>query len=133
MLGELISESRGMRTGRRVLSTSPTFKVEVSFEDDGKLLGIDAHTLATYWSEGRADGSLYGEGQAVVITQDGQTATWKGQGVGKFLAGGAVSYRGAVYFSTASPKLARLNTIAAVFEFEVDAKGNNSSKTWEWK
>jgi len=133
MLGELISESRGMRTDRRVLSTSPTFKVEVSFEDDGKLLGIDAHTIATYWSEGRPDGSLYGEGQAVVMTQDGQTATWKGQGVGKFLAGGAVSYRGAVYYTTASPKLARLNSVAAVFEFEVDAKGNTSSKTWEWK
>jgi hypothetical protein len=67
------------------------------------------------------------------MTHDGQTATWKGQGVGKFLAGGAVSYRGAVYYTTASPKLARLNSVAAVFEFEVDAKGNTSSKTWEWK
>jgi len=38
MLGELISESHGKRTARRVLSTSPTFKVEVSFEDDGKVL-----------------------------------------------------------------------------------------------
>jgi hypothetical protein len=133
MLGELISESRGMRTDRRVLSTSPTFRVEVSFEDDGKLLGIDAHTIATYWSEGRPDGSLYGEGQAVIMTRDGEAVTWKGQGVGKFLARGAVSYRGAVYFSTASPKLARLNTVAGVFEFEVDADGNTASKVWEWK
>jgi hypothetical protein len=133
MLGELISESRGKRTARRVLSTSPTFKVEVSFEASGKVLGIDAHTIATYWSEVRPDGSLYGEGQAAVITRDGETATWKGQGVGKFLEGGAVSYRGAVYYSTASPKLARLNTVAAVFEFEVDASGNTAEKTWEWK
>jgi len=133
MLGELISESHGKRTARGVLSTSPTFKVEVSFEADGKLLGMGAHTIATYWSEGRPDGSLYGEGQAVVITQDGETATWKGQGVGKFLDGGAVSYRGAVYYSTASPKLARLNTVATVFEFEVDANGNTREKSWEWK
>jgi hypothetical protein len=133
MLGELISESHGKRTARRILSASPGFKVEVSFEAEGKLLGMGAHTIATYWSEGRPDGSLYGEGQAVVITQDGETATWKGQGVGKFLDGGAVSYRGAVYYSTASPKLARLNTVATVFEFEVDANGNTREKSWEWK
>jgi hypothetical protein len=133
MLGELISESHGTRTARRVLSTSPAFRVEVSFESTGKILGIEAHTIATYWSEGRPDGSLYGEGEAVVITQDGETATWKGQGVGKLLADGTVSYRGAVYYSTASRKLARLNTVAAVFEFEADANGNTTEKSWEWK
>jgi hypothetical protein len=133
MLGELITESHGKRTARRVLSTSPAFRVEVSFESSGKILGIEAHTIATYWSEGRPDGSLYGEGEAVVITQDGETATWKGQGVGKLLADGTVSYRGAVYYSTASRKLARLNTVAAVFEFEADANGNTTEKSWEWK
>ena len=60
-------------------------------------------------------------------------ATWKGGGLGKFGEGGAVSYRGAIYYSTAAPKLARLNTFAAVFEFEVDAQGNTHSKSWEWK
>jgi hypothetical protein len=59
--------------------------------------------------------------------------TWKGQGVGKLLPGGAVSYRGALYYSMASPKLARLNTIAGVFEYDVDANGNTHTKTWEWK
>jgi hypothetical protein len=76
---------------------------------------------------------LYGEGQGVIITKDGEAATWKGQGVGRFVAGGAVSYRGAVDYSTTSPKLARLNTIAAVFEFDADANGNTHSKLWEWK
>jgi len=133
MLGELISEAHGKRTARRVISTSPGFKVEVSFEDDGKLLGVQCHTITTYWSEGRPDGSLYGEGQAVIITQEGEAVTWKGQGVGKILSDGSVSYRGAVYFSTASSKLARLNSVAGVFEFEVDAEGNTSARTWEWK
>ena len=132
MLGELITESHGKRTARRVLQTSPTFKVEVSFEDDGKILGIEGHNIGTYWSEGRPDGSLYGEGQGVAITKDGETATWKGQGVGKLVAGG-VSYRGAIYYSTASPKLARLNAVACVFEFDADANGNTHGKLWEWK
>jgi hypothetical protein len=132
MLGESIGESRGKRTGRRVLSTNP-FKVEVSFETSGKLLGIETNEIVTYSSEARPDGSLYGEGQGVVITQGGDVATWKGQGVGKIVGGGAVSYRGAVYYNTASPKLARLNSVAAVFEFEADADGNTHSKLWEWK
>jgi hypothetical protein len=133
MLGEVIGETRGKRTGRRVLSVDKGFKVEVAFETTGKLLGIEMMEIGTYWSESRPDGSLYGEGHGVVIGADGNSATWKGQGVGKLVGGGAVSYRGAVYFSTASPKLARLNDVAALFEFEVDADGNTHSKLWEWK
>jgi hypothetical protein len=130
MLGEQIAESRGKRTVRRVL---PDGKVEVSFEDAGKLLGIDAGGPGTYWAEIRADGTLYGEGQGIMVTKEGETATWRGMGVGRFSAGGGVSYRGAISYYSTSPKLARLNSVAAIFEFEVDAAGNTSSKTWEWK
>jgi hypothetical protein len=55
---------------------------------------------------------------------DGDIVTWKGIGAGRFLAGGAAACRGC---------LARLNTIAGVFEFEVDAEGNTHSQIWEWK
>jgi hypothetical protein len=57
---------------------------------------------------------------------DGENMTLKGAGAGTIKAGGVVSYRGAVYFSSSSPKLARLNTVAAVFEFEVDASGKHA-------
>ncbi len=134
MLGEQIGEERGKRTARRVLSTDGGgFKVEVSFESNGQVLGVDTHEIGTYWSAPRPDGSLYGEGEGVVLTPDGGMATWKGAGVGKFGAGGAVSYRGAIYYNTSIPELARLNAVAAVFEFEVDAEGNTHSKIWEWK
>jgi hypothetical protein len=134
MLGEQIGESRGKRTARRVLTTDGGgFKVEVSFESTGKLLGSDTYEIGTYWSATRPDGSLYGEGQGVVLTPDGGMATWKGAGVGKIQTTGAISYRGAIYYSTATPKFARLNAVAAVFEFEVDPEGNTHSKLWEWK
>jgi len=133
MLGEQIGESRGKRTGRKVLGTEGGFKVEVSLETTGKLLGIEVNEIATYWSESRSDGSLFGEGQGVIIGLDGSQAIWKGMGAGKFVGGGAVSYRGAIFYSSTSPKLTRLNTVAAVFEFEVDAQGNTHSKIWEWK
>ena len=133
MLGEQLAESRGKRTGRRVLSVDGGFKVEVAFESKGKLLGVDNTEIGTYWSESRPGGSLYGEGQGLVMTPDGEVATWKGGGVGKFVAGGVLQYRGAIYYSTASQKLARLNGAATVFEFDVDAEGNTHSKIWEWK
>src|SRR5258708_1918098 len=126
MLGDLVGDSTGKRTGRRVLSTDSGFKGEVSFEDSGTILGVPANNIGTYWSAPRPDGSLYGEGQGVTITHDGAMAAWKGQGVGKFGTGGAVSYRGALYYSTTAPNLARLNTVAAVFEFEVDADGTHA-------
>jgi hypothetical protein len=133
MLGEQIGESRGKRTGRRALSSESGFKVEVSFEESGKCLGLDINGFGNYVAAPRPDGTLYGEGQGVVTTKEGDMATWKGAGVGKFVGGGAVSYRGALYYSTASPKLARLNSVAVVFEFEVDPSGNTATKFWEWK
>jgi len=134
MLGEQIGESRGKRTGRRVLwAEGSAFKVEVSLESVGKLLGVDVNEVATYWAAARPDGSLFGEGQGIITSPSGDSATWRGQGVGKFVGAGAVSYRGAVYYSTASPKLARLSTVAVLFEFEADAEGNTHAKLWEWK
>ena len=58
---------------------------------------------------------------------------WRGSGAGKLLPGGAVSYRGILYYRTASQKLARLNNACGVFEYEVDAGGNTTAKVWEWK
>jgi len=132
MLGEQIAEGRGKRTGRRVLETEPTFKVEVSFEENSKVLGVDGVTIVTYRSWNRPDGSLVGEGEAVFASFEGDTMTWRGIGTGRFGEGGAVSYRGCLIYSTTSAKLARLNTLAGVFEFEVDAEGNTHSKIWAW-
>jgi hypothetical protein len=64
---------------------------------------------------------------------NGEQATFKGQGVGTLLGGGAVSYRGANYYYSNSGKFRSLNSIAVLFEYEADADGNTTSKAWEWK
>jgi hypothetical protein len=132
MLGELISEGKGKRTGRRVLAVEPQFLVEVSFEDASTMLGVSGMNIGTYASSNRPDGTLSGSGQGIFATMDGELVTWKGIGTGKLTAGGSVSYRGALTYSTTSTKLARLNSIAGVFEFEVDAAGSTSTKVWAW-
>jgi hypothetical protein len=133
MLGEQIGEETGKVLYRKVLSVDGGAKVEVSLQSTGKLLGVATRTTITYWAGIRPDGSLYGEAQGLVIGAGGERATFKAQGVGKLLDGGAVSYRGAQYYYSDTPKLGRLNAIATVFEYEADAEGNSKSKLWEWK
>jgi hypothetical protein len=132
MLGEMIGETTGRRIVRRVLSTDP-LRVEVSFEDSGKMLGVNTTGFGTYTSAVRPDGSIYGEGEGAFMTQDGEPITWKGSGQGAFKEKGAISYRGILYYRTASQKLARLNTVPTVFEYEVDPEGKTHAKFWEWK
>lgn len=134
MQGDKLGQSSGKVTSRRVLpSQGAGPKMETSFEASGKLLGVDVKETGTYWSAVRPDGSLYGEGQGIIMGKGGEVATWVGQGVGTFKKGGAVSYRGAVYYQTASPGWSRLNTVAAIFEYEVDAQGKSRAQLWEWK
>ena len=57
------------------------------------------------------------------MAKDGKMASWIGQGVGTMKKGGTVSYRGAIYYQTSSPRWSRLNKVAAVFEYEVDDPG----------
>ena len=132
MLGDLIEQGQGKRTGRRVVCTEPTFKVEVSFEEAETILGVEGMNIGTYVSGPKPDGTLAGVGEGVFACADGMV-TWKGIGVGKLGADGAVSYRGCLSYTTSSPKLSKINGMAGVFEFEVDASGNTQSKTWEWK
>ena len=132
MLGEQISESTGKRLVRRVISVEPP-TAEVSFEDSGSILGIHVTGMGTYTSVVRPDGSIFGQGQGMNMTDDGEAVTWTGTGVGHFGPGGSVSYRGMLFFRTASQKLARLNGSCGAFEYEVDPSGATTSKVWEWK
>src|SRR5437764_11707969 len=124
MLGELIGEERGKITLRRVLpSEGSGVKVEVSFQASATFYGASATDLGTYWSEVQPNGMLYGEGQGVVMTATGETAQWRGAGRGRFTEKGGVSFRGAIYYQTASESLGRLNGVAVLFEHEADPAG----------
>jgi hypothetical protein len=133
MLGEKIGEEKGKIILRRVLpSQGSSLTVEVTFQAEGTIFGIDHKTVATYTSTMRPDGTLLGTGQGFATGAEGG-ATWVGTGVGSFKKDGSLSYRGAVFYQTAVPQWTRLNSVAAVFEYEVDPQGNTSAGLWEWK
>ena len=133
MTGELVLDGSGKSTGLRVIpDRRQGLRVEVSFQGRGKIIGHDSSFIGTYLSSERPDGFIYGEGPGITTTDQGETATFLGNGIGK-RHGSAVSWRGILYYQTASKKLSRLNGMAIVFEYEVDAEGNFQIKGWEWK
>ena len=136
MLGDLISEEKGKITTQRVLDVEggiPT--IETSFSATGNYRGAETTATITYWASPRPGGAIYGEGKGAVMSKDGQEiATWTGQGIGRFTSPGKIRFTGSLFYSTSSTgRLAFLNNLVGVFEYETDESGNTSSKVWEWK
>ena len=133
MLGEQLFEESGQITLQRVLpSTGSLPLIEASFVTTGTFRGIEYRNTGTFEAVAQPDGTLRGDGQGLSTTVDGDMVTWTGNGVGRPGEGGAVSWRGVFYNQTASERFVSLNGLAVIFEFDVDAEGNITSKGWEW-
>ena len=134
MLGEKIGEGIGKVISQRVLpAVAGVPTVETSFQSKGKLMGLDSSETGTYCATLRPDGTLFGQGQGIVQGPPGEVASWTGQGVGLPQRDGSIKYRGAIYFESKSPTWSRLATVAALFEYEVDAQGQTKGQLFEWK
>ena len=135
MLGEQIGEERGKVMGVKVLSSElQAPKMEISIQSNGQIFGVDYTSNVTYWAEVRSGGALYGEAKGILTTKDGETITFNAQGAGKPAGqGAAAKWRGAIYYHTTSEKLARLNGLCVIFEYDVDEVGNSEGKFFEWR
>ena len=139
MLGAKLGHEAGKVTAQTVvrsrLNPLESPRMETTFRATGTLLGVDETDTVTFWTVVRPDGTVYGEGQGIVmgIGPRLETATFLGQGVGTIQEDGTISYRGATYYQSSTPKWSRLNKIAAVFELEVSPTGKTKSANWEWK
>jgi hypothetical protein len=140
MLSELIYEGSGKITGQRVLEVEGGIpKLETSISGNGRFktekVSVDITEIWTYWSIQKPDGSFYGEGKGVLTTKDGtEVATATGIGIGRISNTGKSRYTGANFHRTNSNgKLAFLDNIIGVTEFEVDSLDNYVIKLWQWK
>ena len=110
MLGELIYEQKGKISGYRVLDTEgPT--IETTITGTGIINGIEVTDIVTYWSKpSKSDlKTVHAEGQGVILIKDGEMATWKGYGIGRY-NGRNQTDKGSVFFKTSTNgKLAFLN------------------------
>jgi len=133
LLGDLIYEHKGKITGQRVLAAEGP-KMETTFSGSAKYRGTDGTEIGTYRSVYRPEGVLYGEGQGVITTMDGEIATWTGSGIGRFTGQGKIRFHGPLFYRTYSTgKLAFLNNLVGVYETQIDENQNFLYKVWEWK
>ena len=140
MLGELIYESSGKIVSQKVVDTGdiyyPSAKVELSYSGSGYMQGIGNVTETwTFVNTHLKNNITQGIGKGVIMTDDGNgvaTATELGRGF--HLSPETIVYPGARVFSADSNgKLAFLNELVGVTQWEVDSLGNYKVKMWQWK
>ena len=97
-------------------------------------MGIKASETITFMAKVTSNGILHGVGNGIVMTADGEMATYTGEGIGRIDSTGSINWRGSIFCKTSSNgKLVFINNLVGVFEAQSDANGNFSDKTWEWK
>ncbi len=134
-LGDQIGESTGRITSTRVITpvAAAPAQMEVAFQGSGTMLGQEITDVGTYVQTARPGGILYGEGDLLFLTADGQSAHWTGFGVGRptgpFPAGHFAVCGSTL---TESQALSRLNEVATVVEYDVGEDGSYRWTAWEW-
>src|SRR5688572_24536476 len=118
MLGEKLGEETGRITSRRILEGDDYryVKMEITFETEATILGLQGMNIGTYTVFERIPGQLYGEGRGIFSTMDGQGAIWNGHGVGRMTDTGEMAFAAGIAFQTDGDKLKRLNDVLVVVE-----------------
>ena len=134
MIGEMIGELTGKVVGQRIVKHhGGHMMIERTFEEKGKILGVDVTFLATTWSKERSQGGEFTKGHGILMTKNGEKVKLHGSGVSVQGKGPGRSLRGIRYAQTTAPSLSRLNNVALLFEIEVTPEGMMTDKWWEWK
>ena len=134
-LGDQIGEAAGRITSTRVIPPvgGGPAQMEVAFQGSGTMLGQQITDVGTYVQTVRPGGVLYGEGDLLFLTAEGEGAHWTGFGVGRptgpFPAGHFAVCGSTL---TESQALSRLNEVATVVEYDVGEDGSYSWTAWEW-
>jgi hypothetical protein len=109
-------------------------KVEISFEAQGTLLGVQYMNIGTYEILARGPGQMYGEGQGIIQGMGGEDAIWNGHGVGQDAGNGVINFAASIAFQTTTPALTRLNNVLVVVEHSINMMDNTAHSTlYEWK
>lgn len=130
MLGDLIYEERGKITSTRVLDTKEK-RVEHSAKGEGRFKNIKTTEIDTFWAIPVGKNRVYGEGQGIIYSNNGEIVTVRGYGIGKTDESGKTSFKGMNFYKSNSPELTFINNVIGAFEFEADETGNYQVKVWE--
>ena len=123
--------------GQRVVSTANgiTPQIEYTNIENGTIKGVGNVTNLQTWTDTtRSPRIIYGVGQGVITTADGQDmATWIGYGIGRSNINGTTTYHDIILFNTNSTgRLAFLKNIEGLHIAEADGN-KRTTKIYEWK
>ena len=123
--------------GQRVVSTANgiTPQIEYTNIENGTIKGVGNVTNLQTWTDtSRSPRIIYGVGQGVITTADGQDmATWIGYGMGRSNINGTTTYHDIILFNTNSTgRLAFLKNLEGLHIAEADGN-KRTTKIYEWK
>ncbi len=133
-IGNLIYEGTGEINSQTVLQ-GPTVQTSFSSNDTVSIGANDVKVteIGTYTSTPKANGILYGEGKGVMTGPNNEMLTWTSQQIGTMTPQGKIIFHGSMFFNALLPvgSLSFLDSMPAVFTFEVDASKNTMTRVWE--
>ena len=123
--------------GQRVVSTANGIPPQIEYTniENGTIKGVGNVTNLQTWTDtSRSPRIIYGVGQGVITTADGQDmATWIGYGIGRSNINGTITYHDIILFNTNSTgRLAFLKNIEGLHIAEADGN-KRTTKIYEWK
>ena len=74
--------------------------METSVATSGNLMGIRASETITFMAKVTSKGILHGVGNGIVMTADGEMATYTGEGIGRLDSTGSINWRGSIFCKT---------------------------------
>jgi hypothetical protein len=135
MLGGKVGDEQGKVTGRRILPGDDDMRwvrMEITIETQGTLLGQAGMDVGTYTIVERGPGQIYGQGQGIFLTMDGQSAIWNGHGIARMDEQGGIHVAASAAFQTTSEKLAKLNGVLVLVEHHADMQNTARTEFFEW-
>jgi hypothetical protein len=131
-IGNLTYQENGRVTGKRVLDVNGPV-MENSYSASGTLKGnIPVTNIGTIKVFIRSGGAIYGEGQGVMLSRNGEIATWISQAIGHAdQNGNVIVYDSVVFGLSSTGNTSFLNNMMLVFKQLVSQTNNVSSKAWE--
>lgn len=130
----LYEAKKGNLVSARVLNVIGEPQLEQSIVENGTITGIGNITNIQTWIDTlRTSKVIYGEGKGVMITDDGQRATWIGYDIGQLQNNGSIIYKGITIFNNnATGDMAFLNNLVGLHITTV--RGNDqATKIWKWQ
>ena len=137
LLGEPIYKELGRDDSSSVvLDDEGSIKTEDSYTATGFLNGVGnvtdiAKFVTTYYPD---DNTTSSTGHGIIMTHDGEMATYAAQDLGVRDINGTETFRGIQIFQTDSGgKLEFIDNLIGLYEYKIWADGKRTGMIWEWK